>query len=110
MERDAPLEPDPLIEAYKKHVDRTLLRENLKRTVQERLDRLVELQRLAEEARRAGREAKSGGGDYTRLRQRTIRLDLFGHSCLCLDLAELVRVKRAAGRPKDLEAVAELEA
>ena len=58
MDLDAPLEPDPVIEAYKKHVDRTLLRENLRRTVQERLDRLVELQRLAEEAKRAGRAAK----------------------------------------------------
>ncbi len=33
--RAAPLEPDPVIEAYKKDVDRTLLRENLKRTVEE---------------------------------------------------------------------------
>lgn len=56
VDLDAPLEPDPVIEAYKKHLDRTLLRENLKRTVQERLDRLVELQRLAEEAKRAERE------------------------------------------------------
>jgi len=30
--------------------------------------------------------------------------------CLCLDLEWLIRVKRAAGRPRDLEAVAELEA
>jgi hypothetical protein len=52
------LEPDPVIEAYKKHIDRTLLRENLKRTVAERLARLVELQRLAEEARRAGARAR----------------------------------------------------
>ena len=58
MDLDAPLEPDPVIEAYKQHVDRTLLRENLKRTVQERLDRLVELQRLAAEVRRAGRIAR----------------------------------------------------
>lgn len=50
--------PDPVIEAYKKHVDRTLLRENLKRTVEERIRRLMELQRFAEELRRAGREAK----------------------------------------------------
>ena len=28
-----PIEPDPVIEAYKKDVDRTLLRENLKRSV-----------------------------------------------------------------------------
>jgi hypothetical protein len=30
--------------------------------------------------------------------------------CLCLDLDKLIEVKRAAGRPKDLEAIAELEA
>lgn len=43
------LEPDPVIEAYKKDVDRTLIRENLKLTVQERLDNLVALQEFAEE-------------------------------------------------------------
>jgi hypothetical protein len=34
--RDAPLtiEPDPVIEAFKRDVDRTLLRENLKLTVE----------------------------------------------------------------------------
>ena len=31
--------PDPVVDAYKKDVDRTLLRENLKRTVQERFER-----------------------------------------------------------------------
>lgn len=31
------LEPDPVIEAYKKDIDRTLLRERLKRTPEERL-------------------------------------------------------------------------
>ena len=35
-----PLEPDPVIEAYKKDVDRTLLRENLKLTYQERILKL----------------------------------------------------------------------
>ncbi|MDJ0851711.1 MAG: hypothetical protein QNK04_25320 [Myxococcota bacterium] len=30
-------------------------------------------------------------------------------SCLCLGLRKLIDVKRAAGRPKDLEALAELE-
>ncbi len=29
--------------------------------------------------------------------------------CRCLDLEWLIRVKRAAGRPKDLEVLAELE-
>ena len=46
------LEPDPVIEAYKRHIDRTLLRENLKRSVAERLAQLVALQRLANEARK----------------------------------------------------------
>jgi hypothetical protein len=53
-----PITLDPVIEAYKKDVDRTLLRENLKLTVTERLEKLMELQRFAEELRRAGREAR----------------------------------------------------
>jgi len=54
------LEPDPVIEEYKKDVDRTLLRENLKLTVEERLRNLMRLQRFAEEMRRAGRQAFGG--------------------------------------------------
>ena len=50
-----PLEPDPVIEAYKRDVDRTLLRENLKRTVEERIEALMQLQAFAEELRQAGR-------------------------------------------------------
>lgn len=50
-----PLDLDPVIEVYKKDVDRTLLRENLKRTVEERLRDLMRLQRFADEWRRAGR-------------------------------------------------------
>jgi hypothetical protein len=30
--------------------------------------------------------------------------------CRCLDLVSLIRVKRAAGRPRDLEVIAELQA
>ncbi|MHC4974530.1 MAG: hypothetical protein ACYTG3_19620 [Planctomycetota bacterium] len=45
---------DAVIEAYKKHVDRTLLRENLKLTPEQRVLKLIELQKLAEEAKRAG--------------------------------------------------------
>jgi hypothetical protein len=51
----ASLDPDPVIEAYKKDVDRTLLRANLARTVEERLQNLVRLQRFAQELRQAGR-------------------------------------------------------
>lgn len=46
---------DPVIEAYKRGVDRTLLRENLKLTVTERLDKLFALQQFAAELRRAGK-------------------------------------------------------
>ena len=49
----ASAEPDPVVEAYKQHVDRTLIRENLRRSVQERFERLIELQRFAAELRRA---------------------------------------------------------
>ena len=40
---DVSLDPDPVIEAYKKDVDRTLIRENLKRTPEERLLQLMKL-------------------------------------------------------------------
>ena len=49
-------EPDPVIEAYKKDIDRTLLRENLKLTVEERFRNLEALQDFAEEIRRAVKE------------------------------------------------------
>ena len=46
---------DPVIEVFKKDVDRTLIRENLKLTPEERLLQLMKLQEFAEELRRAGR-------------------------------------------------------
>lgn len=52
------LHPDPVIEAYKRDVDRSLLRENLKLTVEQRVLKLMELQRLADEAVRAGKKAR----------------------------------------------------
>ena len=53
------LATDPVIEAYKRHVDRTLLRQNLRRSVTERVANLIALQRLAVAARRAGRALES---------------------------------------------------
>ena len=50
-----PSGPDPVVEAYKKHLDRSLIRHNLQRSLQERLGALMELQRLAEELQRSGR-------------------------------------------------------
>ena len=57
MARKNEFEPDPVVEAYKRDIDMTLLRENLRRSVDERVCNLMALQRLAEEARRAGRKA-----------------------------------------------------
>jgi len=50
---------DPVVEAYKKDIDRTLIRENLKLTVDQRFQKAMALARFAEELRRAGREARS---------------------------------------------------
>jgi hypothetical protein len=61
FETDIELESDPVIEAYKKDVDRTLIRENLKLTVEQRLDNLAALQQFAEELRRAPKEKPSSG-------------------------------------------------
>ncbi len=52
----------------------------------------------------------SGGGRYEDLLAHTIVVELFGYDVRCLDLEALIRTKRAAGRPRDLEAIAELEA
>jgi len=51
-----------------------------------------------------------GGGGYRDLKSGAIELNIFETRCLCLSLTQLIRAKRAAGRPKDLEALAELEA
>lgn len=52
----------------------------------------------------------TGGGDYGALIPHAERVTVFGKSCLCLGLRRLIEVKRAAGRPRDLQAVADLEA
>jgi len=52
----------------------------------------------------------AGGGGYDDLIDHTVEVEVFGVRCRCLDLPTLLLVKRAAGRPKDLEAIAELEA
>jgi hypothetical protein len=50
---------DPVIEAYKKDVDRTPLRENLKLTVDERFRKFENFTRFARELHEAGRRARS---------------------------------------------------
>ena len=51
-----------------------------------------------------------GGGQYEDLLPHALTITLFGAEVRLLDLPWLIRVKRAAGRPKDLEVIAELEA
>ena len=45
---------DAVIEFYKQGIDRTLIRENLRKSPEERLLALQALQRFADEVRRAG--------------------------------------------------------
>lgn len=52
----------------------------------------------------------AGGGQYDDLLPHALTLTIFGRETRLLDLPWLIRVKRAAGRPKDLEVIAELEA
>ena len=51
-------ELDPVVEEYKKGIDVTLIRENLRLTVDQRFQQLMKLQEFAEELRRAGRKAR----------------------------------------------------
>lgn len=51
-----------------------------------------------------------GGGNYTALLPHSAVVQISGNDVRCLELGRLIHVKRAAGRPKDLEAIAELEA
>lgn len=51
----------------------------------------------------------AGGGGYSALVSDSVTLHAFGRDVRCLGLRKLIEVKRAAGRPKDFEAIAELE-
>ena len=45
--------PHPIIEVYKRGVDRTLIREQLRRSIDERVDNMIAALRLVEELRAA---------------------------------------------------------
>jgi predicted nucleotidyltransferase len=51
-----------------------------------------------------------GGGGYSDLLPHSVEIAVYGATCLLLSLEKLIAVKRAAGRPKDFEVIAELEA
>ena len=51
----------------------------------------------------------AGGGGYKDLLTHSIAANMYGVDCRILDLETLIHTKRAAGRPKDFEAIAELE-
>jgi hypothetical protein len=52
----------------------------------------------------------TGGGTYEALLPHSEVRDVGGLECRFVNLQTLIRLKRAAGRPKDLERIAELEA
>jgi hypothetical protein len=52
----------------------------------------------------------SGGGTYDEILPHTEVVALFGTELRCASLPMLIRMKRAAGRPKDLDMLAGLEA
>src|SRR5262249_3425985 len=51
----------------------------------------------------------AGGFTYEVLRKRSSFAELFGIRCRVIDIDALIEAKIAAGRPKDLEVIAELE-
>jgi hypothetical protein len=58
MPRPPRPDPDPVVEAYKKDIDRTLIRENLKLSVDDRFRKAMALAKFADELRRAGQKAR----------------------------------------------------
>jgi predicted nucleotidyltransferase len=52
----------------------------------------------------------AGGGTYEQLSPFTEEIAAFGITFRVVTLERLIQLKRAAGRPKDLEAIAELQA
>jgi hypothetical protein len=52
----------------------------------------------------------TGGGTYEKLLPFTEELEAFGVRCRIVNLETLIQPKRAAGRPRDSEAIGELQA
>ena len=52
----------------------------------------------------------AGAGTYEDIIQQAIEVDVLGVHCRVVAIETLIHAKKAAGRPKDFEAIAELEA
>ena len=52
----------------------------------------------------------TGAGTYEQLSPDCVEMEVFGVSCLCVTLERLIQIKRAAGRPKDFEMIAQMQA
>jgi predicted nucleotidyltransferase len=50
-----------------------------------------------------------GGGTYEQLLPQAVHVGVYGRKCYCLSIEQLIAAKRAAGRPRDIDAIAELE-
>jgi transcriptional regulator with XRE-family HTH domain len=61
---------DPVVDRYKRDVDRTLLRENLRRPVDDRLRSLAQSQEAGRELERAARAAREAGAERRSRRRR----------------------------------------
>jgi len=105
---------DEIIALYMRDVDMTLIDEALKRMPQERIEALEEFERFREEHPDLGwldlLGEITGGGPYESLLPHSVQIEIYGRSCRVLDLDTLIRTKKAAGRPRDFEAIAEPEA
>lgn len=51
-----------------------------------------------------------GVGDFDRVRERSVEVELFGQRCRVISLADLILAKEAMSRPKDALAAKELRA
>jgi predicted nucleotidyltransferase len=51
----------------------------------------------------------AGAGGFAEILPHSVLVRVFGMECRVIDLETLIHAKRAAGRPKDFEVLAELE-
>ena len=52
----------------------------------------------------------AGNGTYDSLLADSVEITAFGTPCRCFTLTRLIQLKQAAGRPKNIETIAELQA